>query len=343
MIRQFSRDTLHERHRLSHQQIDRLLNENSGKKYLPEKLEQLNKIGYLIELADLLNQKNIWWLVLKGPLLSERIYGDPTIRLWKDFDLLTKPEHVTSFVSVLIDQGFKHEKVDWPESEKRREMVLHFGKNLEMFHPQKGISVELHWKLFDDRLTTSKKMWEMIENNTESTIFSGKSIQRLSLEFELLYLIIHGSIHAWFRLKWLTDIRDLFEKHTINADKFLVLTKKLNASRFVCICNYVLGVYFPSTKQIPVKHQKSTKKLGEYALREIRNEVVKPKHNFTETLRAIRYRMSLSPKLRYKLDVLRLITFGKPDLKFTWIPDHPVFFYLFRPFGLIIRKFYTPH
>lgn len=157
MIRSFSRNVLHERHRLSHQQIDRLLNENSGKKYLSETVQQLDKIGFLLELSELFTQKGVWFLVLKGPLLSQRIYNDPTTRLWKDFDLLTKPEQVTTCVALLLDVGFQHEKVDWPESEKRREMILHFGKNLEMYHPEKGIAVELHWKLFDDRLSTSKK------------------------------------------------------------------------------------------------------------------------------------------------------------------------------------------
>ncbi len=338
MIRSFSREVLHYRHRLSHQQIDQLLNENTGKKFLDEKIQQLNKISLLIELSRRLKQEDIWFLVLKGPLLSERIYGDPTTRIWKDFDLLTKPALVGPFVSVLLDMGFQHSKVDWPESEKRQEMILHFGKNLELFNPKTGVSVEVHWKLFDDRLTDYATIWKLIDNNTEETTFSGETFKRLSLEFELLYLIIHGSIHAWFRLKWLVDIKDFLEKHKINEDKFLSLCGKLNAFRFVCICNYVMSIYFPAVKTLPLNKQPNCKKIGDMALVDIRKEVVHPTYTFSETIRAIRYKMALSPSLRYKLDVLRLVTFGKPDLQFSWIPDHPFFFYLFRPFGLIIRK-----
>lgn len=338
MIRSLSREVLHHRHRLSHQQIDQLLNENTGKKFLDEKIQQLNKISLLIELSKRLNEENIWFLVLKGPLLSERIYGDPTTRLWKDFDLLTKPALVGPFVSVLLEMGFQHAKVDWPKSEKRQQMILHFGKNLELYNPTTGISVEVHWKLFDDRLTDYATMWKLIDNNTEETTFSGETFKRLSLEFELLYLIIHGSIHAWFRLKWLVDIKDFLEKQKINEDKFLSLCGKLNAFRFVCIYNYVMNIYFPSVKSLPMNKQTNCKKLGVVALEDIRKEVVHPTYTFSETIRAIRYKMALSPSLRYKLDVLRLVTFGKPDLQFSWIPDHPFFFYLFRPFGLIIRK-----
>lgn len=183
-------------------------------------------------------------------------------------------------------------------------------------------------------------MWKLIEDHTEETSFSGKTMKRLSIEFELLYLVVHGSIHAWFRLKWLTDIRDLLQSHSMDEGKFLLLTKELNASKFVCIYNYVLTVYFPSSKQLPLYKQTDCKKLSEYALREICKDTVKPKYNFQETVQAIRYKMALSSNIRYKLDVLRLVTFGKPDLQFNWIPDHPLFFYLFRPFGLLIRKFY---
>lgn len=338
MIRQFTRDVLHERHRLSHQQIDTLLNENTGKKYLSEKLKQLEKISYFLELAETLQNKDIWFLILKGPILSERIYGDPTTRLWKDFDLLIKPGAVSACVSILQEMGFKHDKVDWPASVKRQKMILHFGKNLEMYHSGKGLSVEIHWKLFEDRLAGSETEWQLIEQNSETTEFSGKTVQRLNFEFELLYLIIHGSRHSWFRLKWLVDIHDLLKRHSFDEQKFLRLTKKMRAERFVCMCNYVMGEYFPACKHLPC-NSSNCNKLGEFAMKEIRKKDVKKKLSFAETVQAIRYRMALSPDFRYKLDVLRLVTFGKLDLTYSRIPDYPIFFYLFRPFGILIRKF----
>ncbi|TVQ01115.1 MAG: hypothetical protein EA359_14560, partial [Balneolaceae bacterium] len=91
MINHISRETLRHRHRLSHQQIDDILNEKTGKKYLPEKMVQLNKLSQFFDLTSEFDKHNLWYVNLKGPLLSQRIYDDPAVRIWRDFDFLTKP------------------------------------------------------------------------------------------------------------------------------------------------------------------------------------------------------------------------------------------------------------
>ena len=55
----FSREILHNRHRLSHQQIDMWLGENRSKEFLQEKMRQLVKVKNFINLGDLLHQNGI--------------------------------------------------------------------------------------------------------------------------------------------------------------------------------------------------------------------------------------------------------------------------------------------
>ena len=54
----FSREILHNRHRLSHQQIDMWLGENRSKEFLQEKMRQLVKVKNFINLVMNKNKIN---------------------------------------------------------------------------------------------------------------------------------------------------------------------------------------------------------------------------------------------------------------------------------------------
>lgn len=82
------RKLLHQRHRLSHQQIDRLLGESHSKEFLGEKIERMEAVRNFLSVTDLLRENEIPFVSIKGPLLSYRIYGDPSVRFSHDIDLL---------------------------------------------------------------------------------------------------------------------------------------------------------------------------------------------------------------------------------------------------------------
>jgi len=50
------RHILHDRHRLSHHQIDRIVGEDSGNKFLNEKLRQLACLKQFLQVTDLLKK-----------------------------------------------------------------------------------------------------------------------------------------------------------------------------------------------------------------------------------------------------------------------------------------------
>jgi len=64
-----SRQTLRSRHRLSHQQIDRLLGENMSVNFTDDKLKQMQRLRFFQEFTSELRTRGIWFIVLKGPVL----------------------------------------------------------------------------------------------------------------------------------------------------------------------------------------------------------------------------------------------------------------------------------
>lgn len=332
-----SREFLHQRHRLSHQQIDGWLGEESGKEYLPEKMEQMQKLGRFLQLTAEMHKQNLRFIILKGPLLSQRIYDDATCRRMRDYDILVKQEEVSSTVSFFLDRGFTFGGFQWPESEKRQKMAFYFLNQVVLHHLADNIIIEVHWKLFSDRLVSDMKVSRLIEENTGFTNLGGQEFRQFSIEFELLYLIIHGTTHAWFRLKWLLDIAELIKRGNPDREKFKHLAEKLKAERFVGVCHGVLKENFPEQSiffiDFPIP-----KKITELALRQIEREAGDQKDTLSNTLTLIRYRLALSSKWRYKADVIRVLTFCAEDLEFKWVPPYRIFYYIFRPVGYILRK-----
>lgn len=78
---------------------------------------------------------------LKGPLLGERIYGEPGRRLSGDIDLLVPPEQLTAAVEIVRELGY-----DPPDDEVDGQglPLLHFS----LVHSQHQLPpIELHWRI----------------------------------------------------------------------------------------------------------------------------------------------------------------------------------------------------
>lgn len=331
-----SREILRNRHRLSERQIDDFLGEKTGTESPKDRMLGMQQIGSFLEIAKLLKKQGIEFINLKGPLLSQRIYGDPIYRYSRDFDILVEPGEVNQTLQFLQNEGFDYPEFEWPESEKRQKIALHFLNQIEMVHETSGLMIEIHWKLFSTRITDQKTLDNLIQENVETIEFGGVELNRFSKEFELFYLIVHGGVHAWFRLKWLVDIHEILDRKTFNWKKFHRIISDCNAQKLVPICNVMLQEYFPEGNRIP-DATSVPKKLTNIALVQCRQPEGDPHITRANTSKLLLYRMKLIPSIQHKLDVLKVITFCKTDLKYSWLPPYKIVYYLFRPVGYLLR------
>ncbi|MBP2657632.1 MAG: hypothetical protein H6Q69_664 [Firmicutes bacterium] len=179
------------------------------------KLDQDNKSNTLrvvtesIRILRAMDQCGIRVIVLKGFPLAQQLYGDITLRTSRDLDLLISPEDIGETRKIIEMRGYI-----WSQSVAKITSVdlekwMKLEKNFEYWHPKLGVSVEVHWRL--DCRGMDLPM-NIIENNLTSMKMFGQSINMLGKEELLLYLVIHGAIHAWFRVKWLLDIDVLIKK-----------------------------------------------------------------------------------------------------------------------------------
>lgn len=327
----FSREMLIDRHRLSHQQVDDFLHEKKSKDYLAAKLMQMEQVHEFISIANAFISAGIQFMPLKGPILSYRIYGDASYRRFNDLDFLVDITDVDRAVDFLKESGYQILDFRWPENRQRKKILFKHCNQALLYNPDKNYYIELHWKLSSVALTNFQKQYE------GSIEFNGIHFNVFNHEFELLYLVVHGGLHAWRRLKWLVDIQQILKNREIDFEKFNRLTGIYNAQNMVALCRYVLDIYFPDVAS----------KLPAYSCRPYQRnftlEQIHREENFTgnpvrEIWRLLRFRMMAFPGMAYKFSVLKEFLFSPKDLDTKFLPPFALFYYLFMPIGRIRRK-----
>jgi hypothetical protein len=330
-------DELIKRHRLSSRQADDFL---GNKRRAPDRISQMKKLqqlGDFLKLMEEMRNEGLNGLLIKGPALSQKIYGDPFYRTSHDFDLLFDPGELSRAIHFFECRGFRGVKFSWPESDKNQERAKSLMNQYFIFHQKKNLSIELHWKLFDRRFTDPSIAEKMVWENTATVEINGHSLQSLDGDFELLYLVIHGSLHAWFRLKWLVDVHEILKRRAIDEERFKALTDQLGAGRFVSVCNGVLRNVYPEEALLPCNITPKPRIVNE-AIYQLNRPGNDPFDTLKNTVRQVRYQLALSPKWQYKWVIFRTLLFNKSDLEIAWLPAGRLSLFFFRPVTFVMRK-----
>ena len=156
--------------------------------------------------------------------------------------------------------------------------------------------------------------------------FSGQNFNQFTAEFELVYLVIHGGLHGWLRLKWLNDVHEIVKRSVLDKDKFDSLVKQLNAQRMAGLCNAMLNQFFPGSS-LPVNY-KFPGWLYRFSLDQAVSDTA---DTFRPVLdyKLVWFLMLAFPGSNYKFRVLDLHTFYSQNLGNKRVPPFSVFFKIY--------------
>ncbi|MFV8337575.1 nucleotidyltransferase family protein [Flavobacterium sp. RSP29] len=331
----YNREVLYYRHRLSHQQIDHWLGENHSKEFLNEKMKHLKMVQHFIGITDLLREHEILFTCLKGPLLSQRIYSDPTVRFSRDIDILIDDSKINEIIQLFLENGYQFtEGSFWPKKKNEQKLLLKNSYHISFYNKELLFCVEIHWSLMDIIWISSKRMKILITQNQSEITFSGRKFTVLNEEFELMYLLLHGSRHGWERLKWLVDIKD-YPMNKIDISVFNKLIQTFKAERIMGQTNFLLKFFF--NKELPALiKQKQHIKLNEIAIAFIESEYVSEYSN-EELIRTYLNYYLMFPGLTHKYQIISKMFFRPEDIRVINSPIKMVYF-IYRIYSFIKRR-----
>lgn len=330
--------------------LDKLVIPEISKAVLQQKckgntMKSLGITGATIKLVRALEEKNIQSIVLKGPVLAEHLYGELSLRPFKDIDLLVWPEELEQVGQILEEQGYHRTHPNFSLTPARRKVYIQKFHHFNYWHSELKIEVELHWKL-------GHTGWELPlpkGSSLRRIQVSGYSLPVLENEIWLLFLVMHGASHGWFRLRWLCDIGEFMRRKDIDWEKVKQLADVFGMRAIfhqaLILANQLLKVAVPGNIQSAVMKDEKAWQLAKLTVALFINaheehEDAKGGQQWRLYWRQKKYewqmRTGAGKKFHYVLDMFKP---SEEDIEQLSLPDRLYWvYYMIRPFTWLWRR-----
>ena len=93
--------------------------------------------------ATVVDKESFPWVVMKGPVLSERCYARPDLRAYGDLDMLVPPASFPGAVAAAVDAGATLVDRNWPLAHRQMRGEL-------MLVLPRGTVLDLHWHVLNE-------------------------------------------------------------------------------------------------------------------------------------------------------------------------------------------------
>jgi putative nucleotidyltransferase-like protein len=163
----------------------------------------------LIGLLTMFHGARLRVIPLKGVALAQSLYGDATLRVCSDLDVLVPRDAVAESLRLLLANGYAHaekHQVEPAEVDRLLDSNMEYG-----FRGRTAgfeYLLELHWDIAWRWRADTGMVDALWADARPGTIF-GVDTWTLSPEWELLYLAVHAARHRWSALKWLVDLHEV--------------------------------------------------------------------------------------------------------------------------------------
>ena len=298
-------------------------------------MQSLAHIEQTICLQQQFDRAHIPAVFLKGVVLSQIIYGDPTKKNSIDIDLLVSADQMADAIKLLNDQGYV---LIYPKprlTEKQKQINYKITHHYTFHHPGQSVFVELHWKLINP--------WQLLpwhfnqlKDRSIQVFLKEHPIRTLCMEDYLLYLPVHGAKHSWYNLSWLNDFRGLLA-HTGHDMQHALYQKSQRMGLERCFlqgCRLSRILYHTSLISEIYKDDSRVKGMVQHALKRIQQSrqqkaVKKPGHLYYLLRLKRDWRYKFVPFYRLRTHHTNWSVIKLPDsLFFLYYPLRPVLWFL---------------
>ena len=245
---------------------------------------------------------------LKGPVLTESIYGDLSLRSFGDLDILIYEHDALRAYNLLISQGYKPntklEDAQFRVYQKTQDQIAVVRDDIRLI-------VELHWKLVG-KYSSFPFDLESLKDRLELVTFAGKKVFQLCHEELLVYLCIHGTRHCWEKLDLICCVAELIWTHPpVDWVRVLRVAKRMHCERMLLLglslSHDLLGATIPVQVLKRIESDRKIKKLAETVYNNLFHENsipyknrINPRFSFFH----IEVRERVSDRIRYGLHLL---------------------------------------
>jgi putative nucleotidyltransferase-like protein len=216
-------------------------------RYRASAARRLAALAVLERVADQFSAWRITWMVVKGATQAELLYPDPVWRDSADIDLLVPQAQFSRALDALVAVDFTASYPPVPSHGLFRKMILAAVRDVMLVaRADVRDSIELHRRLFfaGGRHVDFHAL----------PVMPGRIPSPVPGPELAFYLIAHGALSYWVRLKWLMDLVPLLAK--LSRDQVLAVreqARRADAENSMAASLLLLRALFPHAALDPLQ------------------------------------------------------------------------------------------
>lgn len=159
-----------------------------------------------VEIMAAFKQNNIRALTIKGPASSVQLYNNPMTREFVDLDLLVDFTDIDSILPLMIEAGYIPVDSSALRASSVNGLLMQKAHHIVFRKAGRPFRIEVHGKLWqEDRQLYPVRAEELFERATLLKDGTGWG-SSLDPADHALFILAHGTRHAWCLLHWLLDM-----------------------------------------------------------------------------------------------------------------------------------------
>jgi len=186
--------------------------------------------GCLTRVLDHLEKSGVAALAYKGPVLSQVLYGDVTMRQFADLDLLVQASDVPRALDAISQLGHVPSLRLSPRQQKA---FLASGYEYALSGPFRTM-VELKWRVLPRFYAVDFDISEFFSRSLMVSV-AGHTLPTFCHEDSLLVLCAHAAKHVWQKLSWICDIAQLVRSQKLDWNEVQRQAQRLGLQRIVAV------------------------------------------------------------------------------------------------------------
>lgn len=226
----------------------------------------INLTVEMFRLFDSFAASGVEALVIKGPVLSARCYGDPGLRQYGDLDLVVRDGDIQRTTELMIGLGYE------PSVPLAAIQAKKIPGEYNFRHSSTRLLVEFHTERtfrYHPRPLPIEKLFErQVRVNIDA-----RDVPALSPEDELLLICIHGAKHFWEHLSYIADVAAFLSRQELDWKRANSAAEEVGGERMFFVglqlAADVLGAPLPADVAELVRSDSTASRLAAQIVRRL--------------------------------------------------------------------------
>ena len=188
----------------------------------------MNLTAEMFRLFDAFAAAGVEALVIKGPVLSARCYGDPGLRQYGDLDLIVRDKDIRHSSELMIGLGYEPSVPLTAIQANKIPGEYNFrqtsNKLLVEFHTER--TFRYHPRPLPVELLFKRQVRVDIDSH---------DVPALSPEDELILICIHGAKHFWEQLSYIADVAAFVSRQQLDWDRVIAAAEEVGGERMLYV------------------------------------------------------------------------------------------------------------